>query len=225
VAYSPDGQRLARFGGEAVKVWDAQTGQELLTLKGLTGRGRYVAYSLDGRRLARSGMSNTVQVWDARTGQEILSLKAHAGPIEGLAFSPDGIRLASGWWDKMVQVWEAQSGQAILSCKGHTDPVLGVAFSPDGKRLASGGYEGSLTSATGSASAGLDRSTRRASGTQILALITRQCHPASRVSPGRDGNDVGRIDNVAEGLDCSREMNHVCAYAQGSYQQEESRAH
>ena len=35
-----------------MKVWDAQTGQELLTLKGHTGGVSSVAFSPDGKRLA-----------------------------------------------------------------------------------------------------------------------------------------------------------------------------
>src|SRR5206468_2805172 len=34
VAYSPDGKRLASVDRETLKVWDAQTGQEFLALKG-----------------------------------------------------------------------------------------------------------------------------------------------------------------------------------------------
>ena len=41
---------------DTVKVWDAQTGQELLTLKGHTERVCGVAFSPDGNRLA-SGLS------------------------------------------------------------------------------------------------------------------------------------------------------------------------
>ena len=59
MAFSPDGKRLASAsGGSAtrwnreVKVWDAQTGQELLTLKGHTGIVNSVAFSPDGKRLA-----------------------------------------------------------------------------------------------------------------------------------------------------------------------------
>jgi hypothetical protein len=51
VAFSPDGQRLASGGGGRreqegyVKVWDVQTGQELLSLKGHTDRVKSVAFS------------------------------------------------------------------------------------------------------------------------------------------------------------------------------------
>ena len=35
-----------------MKVWDAATGQEILTLKGHTGSVKSVAFSPDGKRLA-----------------------------------------------------------------------------------------------------------------------------------------------------------------------------
>ena len=46
-----------------MKVWDAQTGQELLTLKG-GGHVNSVAFSPDGHRLA-SDAGGTVTIWDA----------------------------------------------------------------------------------------------------------------------------------------------------------------
>jgi WD40 repeat protein len=59
LGWSPDGRRLFSAGGEASRIWDAATGEELLTLPGLVA----LDLSSDGRRLLATG-GNTIRIWD-----------------------------------------------------------------------------------------------------------------------------------------------------------------
>jgi WD40 repeat protein/serine/threonine protein kinase len=144
LAFSPDGKRLA--GGswdQTIRLWDAETGQQVAKLKGHTWLIDTVAFSPDGKRLASASRDSTVKVWqtEALTSQETLTLKGGANSVWGVAFSPDGKRLVSAALSVggTVKVWDAQTGQDLLNLEGHTSGVRSVAYSPDGKRLASSG--------------------------------------------------------------------------------------
>jgi WD40 repeat protein len=52
-----------------VKVWDATTSKDTLTLKVDTGPVWSVAFSPDGKRLASGGENMTVKVWETTAGQ------------------------------------------------------------------------------------------------------------------------------------------------------------
>ena len=92
-----------------MRVWDAATGQEVLTLQGHTDRVCSVAFSPDGRRIVSGSDDKTVKVWDAVTGQEILTLQGHTGGVHRVAFSPDGRRIVSGGLDGTAKVWDSRA--------------------------------------------------------------------------------------------------------------------
>jgi WD40 repeat protein len=107
VAFSPDGKWIVSGGvDKTLKVWDAETGEEMLTLQGHSEIVRSVNFSPDGRRIVSGGADKTIKVWDTETGQEMLTLRRHSDRVFSVAFSPDGKRIVSGSSDKTVKVWE-----------------------------------------------------------------------------------------------------------------------
>jgi WD40 repeat protein len=51
---------------DTAKVWDAQSGAAVLTLKGHTDDVRSATFSRDGSRIVTGGFDGTAKVWDAR---------------------------------------------------------------------------------------------------------------------------------------------------------------
>ncbi|TCT19747.1 pentapeptide repeat-containing protein [Thiobaca trueperi] len=144
-AFSPDGRRLVSAGADgAVRLWDAASGEALLTLSGHQDWVTACAFSPDGRWLVSAGADRTVRLWDAASGEALLTLSGHQGRVWGCAFSPDGRRLVSVSDDGAVRLWDAASGAALLTLSGHQGEVMGGAFSPDGRRLASAGEDATV---------------------------------------------------------------------------------
>jgi WD40 repeat protein/serine/threonine protein kinase len=138
VVYHPDGNRLASAGGQETKIWDTESGKELLSSPG----GGQLAFSWDGNQLASAG-GGRARVLDVSTGQLIRSLyKGQGGIMGNVAFSPDGRRLAAASDVKTVKIWDVAEGHETLTIKGHELNVGYLSFSADGHRLAAASYDG-----------------------------------------------------------------------------------
>jgi WD40 repeat protein len=139
VAWSPDGKRIASGGTDAsVQVWDAATGEKMVTYRSDFHLVRAVAWSPDGKRIASSD-DRTVQIWEISTGKHMLTYLNHSDWVLTVAWSPDGRHIASAGVDQTVQIWDANTGEQILTYLGHPSDVRSVAWSPSGKDIVSGG--------------------------------------------------------------------------------------
>ena len=119
VAISPDGKRIVTAGGgkfyelgdsidyeqsAEVKVWDAESGKEVLDLEGQTKAVRSVAFSPDGKHIAGGGLARVLVVWDADSGRLLTTYTGHT-EVMSLTYRPGGKRIVSGGEDTLIKVW------------------------------------------------------------------------------------------------------------------------
>jgi RNA polymerase sigma factor (sigma-70 family) len=176
VVWSPDGKLMASRATrtrkkndddetapdsyETIKVWDAATGKEIVSLGELKNSG-FVAlgFAPDSATLALSFFGRIdegarVELWDARKGELKKTLRMDYGrSLPRFAFSPEGKTLAilyAGDKDRDrkvdglnggVRLFDVGRGEAIRSVRGHKHLALSLAFSPDGNLLATGGSQ------------------------------------------------------------------------------------
>jgi WD40 repeat protein len=127
-----------RGDDKTVRVWDTDSGVELLVLRRHEGTVVSVSWSPDGRRIA-SASEQTVRVWDADNGAELALLRGHEDRLWGVSWSPDGRRIASAS-EQTVRVWDADSGAELAVLHGNEETAGDVSWSPDGRRIMSVSY-------------------------------------------------------------------------------------
>jgi WD40 repeat protein len=222
VVWSPDGKLMAsrasrteprKDGGEGdvdwfstVKVWDAATGKEVVSLGELKNSGLVgMAFSPDGGTLALSFFRQIeegarFELWDARKGQLKRTTKMDYGRVvPRITISPDGKTLAvlyAGDYDRNrttgdlnggVRLFDMASGKDVRSIRGHKHMAISLAFSPDGKTLATGGSQNDFDV----------RLWEAGTGKELRAIAVAATVPALAFSPDGKvlaiGQDDGRV--------------------------------
>ncbi|KAJ6545263.1 WD40-repeat-containing domain protein [Mycena capillaripes] len=108
VVFSPDGKLLATGGNETdknVKVWDANTGTLMHTLRGHDWAVYALSFSNDGSMLASGSGDMTVLVWDVRSGGLLSYIGPHESYIIEVQFTEDDLNITSRTPDN-TYTWE-----------------------------------------------------------------------------------------------------------------------
>ena len=101
VAWSPDGSRIvtdSTFGG--VRVWDAVTGENVLSLE-CSHEVESVAWSPDGKRILTKTRRNEIRIWDVTSGEQASFFITALPEGEYVALSADQtkvIHASAGAW-------------------------------------------------------------------------------------------------------------------------------
>lgn len=95
IAISSDGKQCFSASHDStIRVWNNETGKELVCFHGPIGAAGAAAVSPDGTRAVSAG-ERTIELWDAKTGEPIRTMELHTSSVSWLAFSGDGRRIAS----------------------------------------------------------------------------------------------------------------------------------
>jgi WD40 repeat protein len=148
LAFSPDGKILAGPGpGNAIVLWDAETGKETCKLEGHTGHVAGLTWTSDGKMLASTSPNDeSVRLWDVETGRTLHTWKFKSIAV---AITPDGKKLAvaplvqgpGGTVSPNVKLFDTASGKELEGIVKHHAPVTSVACTVDGKTIATAGKD------------------------------------------------------------------------------------
>jgi WD40 repeat protein/tRNA A-37 threonylcarbamoyl transferase component Bud32 len=138
LAFSRDGRQLAATdGGNAVSLWNIESGKVVTTLQGPGRKILALAFSADGKFLHGADDSETIFIWlPPRTDPVGAVVRSPwSVPVHRAAFSQDGTRVVSIAANRELRVWSLDDVRPAV-IRGFDENVQGFGLSPDGSRLA-----------------------------------------------------------------------------------------
>ncbi|MFT5326609.1 MAG: serine/threonine protein kinase [Planctomycetaceae bacterium] len=143
-AISPDSTRvLAGLRDHTIRLIDAQSGQQLLSLGGHTEQVRSVVFSQNGTQCLSGSLDGTVRLWDLNTGETLFELHPDLGAINTAIFGPDESTILTGGQHHSFTMLDIKTGRLLARFTGHSGPILTLALHPSGT-VFSGSHDATL---------------------------------------------------------------------------------
>jgi WD40 repeat protein len=152
LAFGPDGRALAVVSGETIRLWDGQSGKELMpSFQPHSTNLNCVTFSKDGNRVvAGAGQADgvffsspTILVWEVKTRKRVLGLH-HPGGVLAVAVSPEGKTIASAGGDFTLKLWDVEAKKEKWTVRGTGQWFSSLVFTPNGRWLLSGSMDGTI---------------------------------------------------------------------------------
>jgi len=127
-----------------LRVWNQDSGQELLVFDHPDAGITQVAVSGDGRWLM-AGTLDGVRAWDLDAPARPLQMFGHRGRVGAVCLSRDGSVGASGGDDGFIRIWHVPTGRELHALHAHDREVSWMAFAEDDTTVLSASMDGTLT--------------------------------------------------------------------------------
>jgi WD40 repeat protein len=152
VDYSPGGQKALSCSGGAnpgmpaqdasLRLWDLQSGGQLLRMASPVQVIFQCAVSPDGRQALSGSEDGLVRLWDLETAAEIRELKGHNDWVISMAFTPDSKQALTGSKDGSLILWNLKEDQPVRKMYSAAGDNWSLAISPDGKKALTDAAQG-----------------------------------------------------------------------------------
>ncbi|KAL6051823.1 Scytalone dehydratase [Balamuthia mandrillaris] len=143
-AFSGDGGRVVSGGWDKeLRVWDAERGAALLSLKGHTARICCCSFfpdSPDGGMVMSCSKDRSLRLWDTRMDDPLICVIKNPSnrSIESCDMAREGRKIVFGGEDAALRLWDIrQTQQQEHEWRGHTACINACRFSPSSSSASS----------------------------------------------------------------------------------------
>ena len=142
VSFSPDDRYVLTASNDTtLRLWEAQTGEEIHQFTGHSELVTVAAFSPDGKQVLSGSADRTVRLWDTETGQELYRFPEYDSPVWAVAFAPNGQQVFISDESSVGSLWDLETNEIVQTFQGHTDAILWGEFSADGQTLITGSID------------------------------------------------------------------------------------
>lgn len=184
VAASQDGSLLATAAGNAIQLWNRQTGEPTLTFEGHTAEITALAFLPGSETLVSAAADKSIRFWN--TADATLQHRLDTpSVINDLTLVDGGRGMATAHEDNLLRYWSVPSGQPERPAETLADATR-LAVSADGQLVASADPAGLVRVADAGCGQQLDVSWQAHQGPLVWLSFSANSHRL--VTAGADGS-------------------------------------
>jgi len=144
LAWLPDGSKIVSASRDkTAKVFDARTGDSLVTFNGHAEPVFGVAIAPDGVTAITSGRDKSLRRWNVADVREVERITGFGDDVLHVAVTKDG-RIFSCSADRTARLHALTGGKLLKTFSGHADWVYSLAYCAANDRLATGSFDGEV---------------------------------------------------------------------------------